>query len=231
MSPPLRVVYYTSTGVGPTAMLRHLATYAVRAELGSRPPRADADMLWPRGAGRDPVALHIRCVHGRLTSGGHMALVDLVAEETQQDEEHRYYTQDMAELTTADVIIFVVDDQAHRFQRYERNLRRLEEDLSAVNRAPRDVPVVFQIHRLVEDMAEEEATLEVVFTRSGQEPERRRITAVPVADLRQMLVWPRCDHVVAFPRRKRGAKEALDRAIDLYEATLAEKQRASDEAE
>jgi hypothetical protein len=83
------------------------------------------------------------------------------------------------------------------FARYEHDeIGRLV----AAGRDPDTIPVVFQIYH----------------------PHQEGVPTSPTSDIVAGLTWARCDHLESFPGDKRGMKEALDRAIALYEEMKAE---------
>ncbi|WP_437964700.1 hypothetical protein WMF04_34190 [Sorangium sp. So ce260] len=96
-------------------------------------------------------------------------------------------------LRRAQVIVLPVDGRARWLALGVHRARTLRADLLAAGRQPGEVPVLFQVHRHADP----------------NEP------AAALPDIARALGWPRCDHVEAFPREKRGAKEGLDRAIAL----------------
>ncbi|WP_437275427.1 hypothetical protein WME90_29815 [Sorangium sp. So ce375] len=98
-------------------------------------------------------------------------------------------------LKHADVVVLPVDGRTRWLALGVHRARTLRADLIAAGRQPAQIPVLFQVHRYADP----------------NEP------AAALSDITRALAWPRCDHVEAFPREKRGAKEALDRAVALYE--------------
>jgi hypothetical protein len=97
-------------------------------------------------------------------------------------------------LRRAEVVVFLVDGRARGLALNRRFTQLLAADLATAGRRPEDVPVLFQVHRY-------------------PEPDGG---AAPLPDLVRALAWPRSDHVEAHPRERRGAGEALDRAIELH---------------
>ncbi|WP_437522426.1 hypothetical protein WME79_31600 [Sorangium sp. So ce726] len=98
-------------------------------------------------------------------------------------------------LKRAHVVVLSVDGRARWLALGVHRTTTLRADLIAAGRQPEQVPVLFQVHRHADP----------------NEP------AAALSDIARALVWTRCDHVEAFPREKRGAREALDRAIALHE--------------
>ncbi|XYH94175.1 hypothetical protein ACMHYB_41005 [Sorangium sp. So ce1128] len=102
---------------------------------------------------------------------------------------------ELAVLRHARVVVLPVDGRARRLALGAHRAMTLRADLIAAGRQPEQVPVLFQVDRHADP----------------HEP------AAALSDIARALGWPRCAHVEAFPREKRGAREALDRAIVLYE--------------
>ncbi|WP_437605848.1 hypothetical protein WMF20_32945 [Sorangium sp. So ce834] len=98
-------------------------------------------------------------------------------------------------LRRAQVVVLPIDGRARRLALGVHRAAALRADLIAAGRQPEQVPVLFQVHRYADP----------------NEP------AAALPDIARALAWPRWDHVEAFPREKRGAREALDRAIALHE--------------
>ncbi|MGK3991997.1 hypothetical protein [Sorangium sp. So ce1024] len=78
----------------------------------------------------------------------------------------------------------------------------LRADLIAAGRNPDEIPVVFQICH----------------------PYQEGVPTTPTSGIVPALTWARCDHLEAFPGEMRCTKEALDRAIGLYEEMRAERE-------
>ncbi|MGK3991999.1 hypothetical protein [Sorangium sp. So ce1024] len=102
---------------------------------------------------------------------------------------------ELESLKRADAVVLPVDGRARWFPLGVHRATMLRADLSAAGRRPELVPVLVQVNRYTDP----------------NEP------AAALPELARALAWPRCDYVEAFPREKRGAGEALARAIALYE--------------
>jgi hypothetical protein len=107
------------------------------------------------------------------------------------------YARWLAALQRVQVVVFVADDQAHLLWRHACALKVLRADLVEAGRDPDSIPVVFHIDH----------------------PDEEGCPVAPMSEVTQRLTWPRCSYVEAFPKEnRRGTSEALDRAIDMYEA-------------
>ncbi|WP_437911944.1 hypothetical protein WME73_31460 [Sorangium sp. So ce302] len=180
----------------PENLLRHLCSLGDDGVVVDESVPREGHVLWARG---DVVyALHVFFVYSRGRSS--RAIEDLVAIEAAADDGYPVFAREFAALKHAQSIVFSVDDAEHRFGRSQHFVKVLRADLIAAGRDPDAIPVVFQINR----------------------PYNDGVLTVPTSDIVQALTWARCDHVEAFPQEKRGAKEALDRAIALYEEMRAE---------
>jgi hypothetical protein len=188
----IRVAYYSVATPFFDRLLAHLSSFGRDVAMEEGPSPGRCTMLWPRPGG--DVEVEILGVSSRLASGARLPIMELIAMERASGA--GTFERELEALRAAAVVVFVVDDQAHHFKRYVRAIETLRADLLAAERQPEEVPVVFQLnHTMLEG-----------------------IGVTPVADLAQALTWPRCAYVEAFPKEKRGAREALDRAIDLYDA-------------
>ncbi|WP_437708770.1 hypothetical protein WMF45_31460 [Sorangium sp. So ce448] len=182
----------------PEKLLRHVGSYGSDSVVIDEPggPR-EGRVLWTRG---DVVySLHLFFVWVRGSSWAH-AIENLVATEAAEHHGSTTFARELAALKRAQTIILLVDDQTHRIWRGRHFTKMLRADLIAAGRNPDDIPVVFQINH----------------------PCQEGVPTTPASDIIPGLTWARCDHVEAFPKEKRGAKEALDRAIALYEEMRAD---------
>ncbi|WP_437964702.1 hypothetical protein WMF04_34200 [Sorangium sp. So ce260] len=190
------MVYYKATMGAPETLLRHVCSLGDDGVIVSEPVPREGHVLWARG---DVVySLHLFFVYSRGRSS--RSIENLVAIEAAADDGYPVFAREFAALKHAETIVLSVDDTEHRFGRNKHFVEVLRADLIAAGRDPDAVPVVFQINHPCND----------------------GVPTIPVADMVQALTWARCDHVEAFPQDKRGAKEALDRAIALYEEMRAE---------
>ena len=98
-------------------------------------------------------------------------------------------------LARAHVVVFLLDARPHVFQSNRMVFDRFRADVLALGRKPEDFPVLFQVDRLARD---------------DQDP-------IPLAKFVEIVSWPRCDYQEAYPAENRGFKEAMDRAIGLYD--------------
>ncbi|AUX35000.1 uncharacterized protein SOCE836_071880 [Sorangium cellulosum] len=194
---PLEVVYYKSTMGNAEGLLRHVFSHGSDGVVVEEPVPREGRVLWTRG---DVVySLHLFFVEARGSSWAH-AIENLVATEAATVHESTTFAREFAALKSAQTIILLVDDQTHRVWRGRHFTKMLRADLIAAGRNPDDIPVVFQIDH----------------------PCQEGVPTTPSSDIIPGLSWARCDHIEAFPKEKRGAKEALDRAIALYEEMRAE---------
>jgi hypothetical protein len=195
--PRLDVLYYKTTMSAPEALLRHLCTLGGDGVVADELVPSEGRVLWPCG---DVVySLHLFFVWLRGTWPA-PTLADFAALEAAENRGSTSFAESLAALKRAHAIVFVTDNQAYRFKRNRQFLLRLRADLISAGRDPDTVPVVFQINCYC----------------------REDVTKTPTSDIIQVLTWPRCDHIEVFPQGLRGAKEALDRAIALYEEMRAE---------
>ncbi|WP_437313961.1 hypothetical protein [Sorangium sp. So ce385] len=140
--------------------------------------------------------LHLFSVWER-SAAWNVAIENLVADEAARAAEDHgrtdfAFANELAALKRAQAVVFLATNAEHCFGRMRHFVKMLRADLVAAGRDPDSVPVVFQINHWGPPI-------------------------MPMSDLLQVLTWPRCDHVQAFSEDHRGAKEALDRAIALYE--------------
>lgn len=199
----LFVVYYAATYPIPVEFLPKLAGLAREATVKLQPWPAEAELRWPRPqADTSTIKVHLTWVAQRLASAGLKPIEELVAgEATYPAHFDRSYTRDFEALKRAHAVVYLVDDQAHRFKRYVRHIGTLRADLIAAGHRPEDVPVVVQIaHPMLEGVA----------TR-------------PTGDLIEAISWPRCRYVEMFGSEKRGIGGALDQIITLYQEMQAER--------
>ncbi|WP_437950306.1 hypothetical protein WME98_05430 [Sorangium sp. So ce296] len=193
----LDVLYYKTTMSAPETLLRHLCSLGRDGAVADEPVPSEGRVLWARG---DVVySLHLFFVWLRGTWPA-PTLADFAALEAAENRGSTTFAQRFAALKRAQAIVFLTDNQAYRFKRNRQFLLRLRADLISAGRDPDTVPVVFQINCYC----------------------REDVLKTPTSDIIQVLTWPRCDHVEVFPQEMRGAKEALDRAITLYEEMSAE---------
>ncbi|XXT16023.1 hypothetical protein WME94_37890 [Sorangium sp. So ce429] len=193
----LEVVYYKATLSAPEALLRHICALGIDGVVVEEPAPKEGRVLWT--CGDVLYSLHLFFVRSRCGPWNH-SIEDLVAMEAAADHGDTSFAQELAALKRAQAIILVVEDAMPRFGRTRHFVKMLRDDLIAAGRDPDAIPVVFQINHSYQD----------------------GVPTMPISDLLQVLTWLRCDHVEAFAREKRGAKEALDRAIALYEEMRAE---------
>jgi hypothetical protein len=104
--------------------------------------------------------------------------------------------QELEALRRADVIIFLAGNYVPFYGRNLHFIKLLRADLVAAGRDPDQMPLLFQIQRA---------------------PAGTTTPTTLTAELIPVLSWPHCDHREAFPEDGRGYKEALDRAIELYD--------------
>ncbi|MGK3991994.1 hypothetical protein [Sorangium sp. So ce1024] len=195
----LDVVYYKATLSAPEALLRHICALGVDGVVVDEPVPKEGHVLWK--CGDVMYSIHLFFVWSRCGPWNY-SIEDLMAMEAAADHGDTSFAQELAALKRAHTIILVVEDAVPRFGRTRHFVKMLRADLIAAGRDPDTIPVVFQINH------------------SYQEG----VPTMPLSDLLQVLTWSRCDHVGAVAREKRGAKEALDRAIGLYEEMRAERE-------
>jgi hypothetical protein len=194
MHTKIRVAYYSVATPFFDRLLVHLSSFGREVAMEEGPSPRRCTMLWPRPGGE--VEVEVRGVSSRLASGARLSILELIAMERASGAGADTFERELDALREATAVVFVVDDQAHHYKRYIRAIETLRADLLAAGRRLEEVPVVFQLnHAMLEG-----------------------IGVTPVTDLVQALTWPRCAYVEASPKEKRGAREALDRAIDLYDA-------------
>jgi hypothetical protein len=193
----LEVVYYKSTMGSAAKLLQHVCSFGSDSSVADEPLPREGRVLWVRG---DVVyELHVFFVYARGSSWSH-AIESLVAMEAAADNDDPVFARELAALKRAQIIILLVDDQTHRVWRGPHFTKMLRADLVAAGRDPDTIPVVFQIYH----------------------PYQEGVPTTPTSDIVPGLTWARCDHLESFPGEKRGMKEALDRAIALYEEMKAE---------
>ncbi|WP_437996119.1 hypothetical protein WMF26_33865 [Sorangium sp. So ce185] len=181
----------------PDGLLRHLCAQGRDGIVGEGSVPHEGRVLWARG----DVLYSLHLFFARLRGTWPVpTMAEDAAQEAAEGHGSTFFAQRFAALKRAQVVVFVTDNQAYRFKRNRAFLLRLRADLISAGRDPDSVPVLFQIdcYRL-ED-----------------------VDKTPASEIIQVLTWSRCDHAQAFPEEKRGAKEALDRAIALYEEVRAE---------
>ncbi|WP_437586348.1 hypothetical protein [Sorangium sp. So ce1000] len=193
----LEVVYYKATVSSPEALLRHVCSLGIDGLVVDDPVPKEGCVLWP--VGDVMYALNLFFVWTRCGPWNH-AIEDLVAMEAAANHGDTSFAQELAALQRAQIIVLVVEDAVPRFGRTRHFVKMLRADLIAAGRDPDAIPVVFQINHSYQD----------------------GVPIMPISDILEVLTWARCDHVEAFAREKRGAKEALDRAIALYEEMRAD---------
>ncbi|WP_437605850.1 hypothetical protein WMF20_32955 [Sorangium sp. So ce834] len=191
------MLYYKATMSAPDAHLRLLCSLGRDGVVADGSVPYEGRVLWPHG---DVVySLHLFFVWMRGTWPA-PTIAEWAAQEAAEGHGSTYFAQQLAALKRANVIVFVTDNQTYRFKRNRLFLLRLRADLVSAGRDPDTVPVLFLIDCYL----------------------REDIEKAPTPDIIQVLTWSRCDHVQVFPEEKRGDKEALDRAIALYEEMRAE---------
>lgn len=97
----------------------------------------------------------------------------------------------------AEVVVFVVDSQVSRLESNVAHLARLRSGLEDVDRHPDTLPIVFQCNK---------RDLRVLSS---------------MAELREALVWPRCEFVESIASKGVGTVEAIRAAIALASAPKA----------
>ncbi|WP_437765815.1 hypothetical protein WMF27_27895 [Sorangium sp. So ce281] len=194
----LEVVYYKSTMGSAAKLLRHVCSFGSDSAVVDEPGGpTEGRVLWPHG---DVLySLHLFFVWVRGSSWSH-AIENLVATEAAANHGSTTFSRELAALKRAQIIILLVDDQTHRVWRGPHFTKMLRADLVAAGRDPDTIPVVFQIYH----------------------PHQEGVPTSPTSDIVPGLTWARCDHLESFPGDKRGMKEALDRAIALYEEMRAD---------
>jgi hypothetical protein len=195
----IEVVYYKANWNTPKSILGYLCSLGSDGAVDDERTPTEGHVLWTHGNAQ--CSLHLFSVWQR-SAAWNVAIENLVADEAvRAAEDHSRadfaFANELAALKRAQTIVFLATNAEHCFGRMRHFVKMLRADLVAAGRDPDSVPVVFQINHWGPP-------------------------TMPMSDLLQVLTWPRCDHVQAFSEDHRGAKEALDRAIALYEEMKAD---------